>query len=173
MTYRERLNDGEVLSLYAAGRRDFSFTSIVVGYWTGKDLSGINLSGTDLGCGIVSNANLSESYLVGAKFNCVDINGANLRGSDLTNTRFSGNIDCSNVNFTKCCLENVVFTYADLRNSDFLGAYDAGGSIWIKCDLTGANGFEHMLAQSGGIGVWDCIYPNGVKSIGGHGSLFS
>jgi hypothetical protein len=66
MSYEHLIGD-EVLSLYAAGRRDFSFTSISVGDLTGQDLSGINLTGASLNSGIMSKKlirknGLSESH---------------------------------------------------------------------------------------------------------------
>jgi uncharacterized protein YjbI with pentapeptide repeats len=165
---RERLVYDEVLNLYAAGRRDFSFTSISVGDLTGKDLSGINLTGASLVGGTMSNINLSEACLVGAKFSEVNIDGANLSGANLSNARFTGDIDCSNVDFTICCLESVVFTYADLRNSDFQGAYDANGAIWINCDFTGVTGLRYVWERSGGFGYWKCIFSSdGSEQTGG------
>ena len=173
MLSTERLEEEDILSLYAAGRRDFCFTQISVGHLDGRDLSGINLTGASFDGGFISNTNLSGACLFGATFNCVGIYGSNLTGADFTNARFSGSGDCSNVDFTRCSMKNVVFTYADLRNSNFQRVYDANGSIWINCDFTGANGFERIGEQFGGIGIWECIYPNGVKVVGGQGILFS
>lgn len=167
----EHLSGDEVLSLYAAGRRDFSFTSVSVGDLTGKDLSGINLTGAYLGSGTMSSTNLSETCLFGAELQCVSINGANLTRSRLSHARFSGNIDCSNVNFSGCSFSNVVFTSADLINSNFQGGY-GDGSIWLKCDFTGATGIREMLEKSGGIGYWKCIFTSDGDRVTG-GNRFS
>lgn len=167
---RERLIGEEALSLYAAGRRDFSFTNIVVCDWDGRDLSGIDLTGANVGDGTMRGINLNRACLFGACFDGLHMDGANLTKASLTNARFSGNF-CSAVNFTRCGLENVVFTYTDLRNSNFQGAY-AESSIWISCDFTGADTIREVWDNSGGIGYWQCIFDSGGNKITG-GNLFS
>jgi uncharacterized protein YjbI with pentapeptide repeats len=75
------------------------------------DLSGSNLSGSDLRATDFSNTDLSGSDLSNAILRAADLNKANLSGSDLSNAILNG-ADLSNAN-----LSNAILNGADLSNA--------------------------------------------------------
>jgi Pentapeptide repeats (8 copies) len=110
--------DGEqLLKLYAASRRDFSWADL-----QGAVLNRANLSG----------ANLYRAKLSGAKLEGADLSQASLRGASLSDACLAG-ANLIGVNFIKADLSEAQLGQADLIKADLTGAK------LIKADLREAN----------------------------------
>ncbi|MEH1870544.1 pentapeptide repeat-containing protein [Nostoc sp.] len=117
----------ELLQLYAAGERDFSFINI-----EGSDelyranLSGINLSNSSVGEIFMEESNLSGANLKGAQLGQTCLRNTNLRGADLTSADLRyvnlDGADLTDAKLTNACLRNVVMRGANLTDADLTGA---------------------------------------------------
>lgn len=132
----------EILRRYTTGERDFTWIkSRIIGKFINVNLSGINLSGVDVGDSIQEGCNfshadlnftyLSETVLVRSEFGCAKLIATCFEDSDLTS-----------VNFTRADLTNARFQCADLGRADFSSANLTGAN------LTGANLTEANLTRA-------------------------
>ena len=111
---------------------DLSWSNLTEVDLTGHDLSGADLSG----------ANLSRSNLTG-----VDLSGANLSGTNLTEVLLAG-VDLSGANLSGTNLRR-----SDLAGADLSGA-DLSGADLIEVNLTGADLSDADLSEANLFGAF-------------------
>lgn len=100
---------------------------------SGTDLSQANLIGADLRRSDLSGANLSEACLVEANLRKADLSGANLSGANLNEaTLEEANLSGANLsgaNLSETCLIGANLTGADLSGADLSGAHLDGANL--------------------------------------------
>ena len=106
------------------------------------DLSGANLSGVDLGRADLSGANLSGADLWGANLSGANLRRANLSGADLSGADLWG-ANLSGANLRRANLSGANLRRADLSGADLSGANLWGANLWDadlwRADLRDAN----------------------------------
>jgi uncharacterized protein YjbI with pentapeptide repeats len=101
------------------------------------DLSGANLSRTDLGAAQLSGAKLTRADVSGAKLSNADFRGADFSGANLITADLNG-ADLSGAKLIGAKLTRADLTGAKLSNADFRGA-DLSGAKLSGVSLGGAN----------------------------------
>jgi len=117
----EPVTAGNIVALYAAGRRDFQRA-----YLSGADLSGANLRGANLRWADLRGADLRGANLRDASLSWANLSVANLSVADLIGADLIG-ADLRDANLSR----------ANLSGADLSGA-DLSGANLSKADLSGA-----------------------------------
>lgn len=90
-----------------------------------KDLSGVDITSSNLQFTIINNANLSKAILKNVDFFGAKISASNFSGSDLTGAllyRVNGSKGLPKINFSHAILDDAVIFETNLSGSDFSGA---------------------------------------------------
>ncbi|MGD2183410.1 pentapeptide repeat-containing protein [Lusitaniella coriacea] len=102
---------GEILQLYAAGRRNFQGADL-----SGAHLAGIHLQNANFIGANLSGANLSHANLDGVKFVAADLTEVDLRGASLRKVKFLG------ASLKNAQLNHADLSFAQLHDADLTGA---------------------------------------------------
>jgi hypothetical protein len=161
----------ELLTAYAAGRRDF----------TSANLSGANLRSANLRSADLRSANLSGADLYGADLRSADLRSANLSGADLSGADLSGanlsgadlyGADLRSADLYGADLYGADLRSANLRSANLSGANLRGASL-EGCDLS-----SFVIAPEGALRVYKktttgiavLIIPNSAARVNAYGS---
>lgn len=147
------LGKGKVKKFHRLRQRYPKWVPNLHGYY----FSGVNLSGVNLCCANLASVKFSRVNLQGANLNStkcefayfrgVLLTGCDFVGSDLNHADFTGvNASCAdfgganldNANFSSAHLDRTNFSEASLRNTMFNGAYFFNVCFW-RAVLLGAN----------------------------------
>jgi uncharacterized protein YjbI with pentapeptide repeats len=132
---------------------DLSWSNLTEVDLTGRDLSGANLSGANLSrsnlTGVdLSGANLSGANLSRSNLTGVDLSGANLSGTNLSRSNLTG-VDLSGANLSGANLTEVLLAGVDLSGASLSGTNlrrsDLAGADLSGADLSGADLIEVNL----------------------------
>ena len=126
------MTGAELLTAYAAGRRDFSGANLSDATLRDADLRGADLSGADLRYATLRDADLRGADLSGATLRDATLRGADLRDADLRGADLSG-ADLSDATLRGADLSGANLS-GDLRGADLSGA------TLSRADLSGAIG---------------------------------
>lgn len=140
-TQRLPITANELLSRYTAGERDFPNMYIGLNeivYFSGCDLSGINLEGSGVNCKL-NDAVFRESNLRRSDWEFAIAKNVDFSGSDLT-----GFISPQGCVFRNCQFKNTIWSQANLWNTKF-----------ESCDISGA---DFADAKFSGVEFIDCTY---------------